>query len=92
MVKQLSKVAKHLLKLEDALKAYAALKETPEFFRWYIERYARMPRSAAPSHGTDEVSASISSRPAPASELHPVNIMATSSSARIVPSILATAA
>ena len=39
MVKQLSKVAKHPLKLEDALKAYAALKETPEFFRWYIERY-----------------------------------------------------
>jgi hypothetical protein len=39
MVKQLSKVAKHPLKLEDALKAYSALKETPEFFRWYIERY-----------------------------------------------------
>ncbi len=39
MVKQLAKVAKHPLKLDDALKAYAALKETPEFFRWYIERY-----------------------------------------------------
>jgi hypothetical protein len=39
MVKQLSKVARHPLKLDDALKAYAALKETPEFFRWYIERY-----------------------------------------------------
>jgi hypothetical protein len=39
MVKQLSKVAKHPLKLEDAQKAYVALKETPEFFRWYIERY-----------------------------------------------------
>jgi hypothetical protein len=38
-VKQLAKVAKHPLKLEDALKAYASLKETPEFFRWYIERY-----------------------------------------------------
>ena len=39
MVKQLAKVAKHPLKLDDALKAYASLKETPEFFRWYIERY-----------------------------------------------------
>jgi hypothetical protein len=39
MVKQLAKVAKHPLKLEEALKAYGALKETPEFFRWYIERY-----------------------------------------------------
>jgi hypothetical protein len=39
MVKQLAKVAKHPLKLDDALNAYAALKETPEFFRWYIERY-----------------------------------------------------
>jgi hypothetical protein len=39
MVKQSAKVAKHPLKLDDALKAYAALKETPEFFRCYIERY-----------------------------------------------------
>jgi hypothetical protein len=39
MVKQLGKIAKQPLKLDDALKAYAALKETPEFFRWYIERY-----------------------------------------------------
>jgi hypothetical protein len=39
MVKQLAKVAKHPLKLVDALKAFDALKETPEFFRWYIERY-----------------------------------------------------
>ncbi len=39
MVRQLAKVAKHPLKLDEALKAYAALKETPEFFRWYIERY-----------------------------------------------------
>jgi hypothetical protein len=39
MVKQLARVAKHPLKLDDALKAYASLKETPEFFRWYIERY-----------------------------------------------------
>ena len=39
MVKQLAKVAKHPLKLDEALLAYAALKETPEFFRWYIERY-----------------------------------------------------
>jgi hypothetical protein len=39
MVRQLARVAKHPLKLEEALHAYAALKETPEFFRWYIERY-----------------------------------------------------
>lgn len=25
--------------MDDALKAFSALKETPEFFRWYIERY-----------------------------------------------------
>jgi hypothetical protein len=39
MVEQLATVAKHPLSLDDALKAFAALKETPEFFRWYIERY-----------------------------------------------------
>jgi len=39
MVKQLARVAKHPLKLDDALHAFAKLKETPEFFRWYIERY-----------------------------------------------------
>jgi hypothetical protein len=39
MVRQLAKVARHPLTLDEALKAYAALKETPEFFRWYIERY-----------------------------------------------------
>jgi hypothetical protein len=39
MLKQLATVAKHPLKQDDALKAFAALKETPEFFRWYIERY-----------------------------------------------------
>jgi hypothetical protein len=39
MVKQLARVARHPLKLDEALTAYAALKETPEFFRWYIERY-----------------------------------------------------
>lgn len=40
MVRQLANVAKHPLRLADALKAFEALKETPEFFRWYIERYA----------------------------------------------------
>jgi hypothetical protein len=39
MVQQLSRLAKHPLKLNDALEAFARLKETPEFFRWYIERY-----------------------------------------------------
>ncbi len=38
-VRQLASVAKNPLKMDDALKAFAALKETPEFFRWYIERY-----------------------------------------------------
>jgi hypothetical protein len=39
MVKQLSKVAKLPLALDDAMSAFTALKETPEFFRWYLERY-----------------------------------------------------
>ena len=38
-IKHLASVAKHPLNLDDALKAFAALKETPEFFRWFIERY-----------------------------------------------------
>ena len=49
MVKQLAKVAKRLLKLDDALKAFGALKETPEFFRWYIERYLMYQ-----AHGPDQ--------------------------------------
>jgi hypothetical protein len=43
MVKQLADVAKHPLSLDDALRAFGALKETPEFFRWYIERYLMYP-------------------------------------------------
>lgn len=39
MVRQLASVARQPLTLDDALAAFAALKETPEFFRWYIERY-----------------------------------------------------
>jgi hypothetical protein len=39
MVEQLATVAKHPLSLQHALAAFAALKETPEFFRWYLERY-----------------------------------------------------
>lgn len=39
MVNQLAHVAKNPLSLDDALQAFTALKETPEFFRWYIERY-----------------------------------------------------
>ena len=38
-VKQLAKVAKVPLSLGDATKAFVALSETPEFFRWYIDRY-----------------------------------------------------
>lgn len=43
MIKRLAAVAKNPLKLDDALKAFNALKETPEFFRWYIERYLLYP-------------------------------------------------
>jgi hypothetical protein len=39
MVRQLASVARHPMPLADALKAFTQLKETPEFFRWYIERY-----------------------------------------------------
>lgn len=39
MVRQLASVARHPMPLADALNAFAQLKETPEFFRWYIERY-----------------------------------------------------
>jgi hypothetical protein len=39
MVNQLANVARHPLSLSDALNAFAALNETPEFFRWYVERY-----------------------------------------------------
>ncbi len=38
-VRQLDSVARNPLQVDDALQAFAALKETPEFFRWYIERY-----------------------------------------------------
>ena len=43
MIKRLAAVAKNPLKLDEALKAFVALKETPEFFRWYIERYLLYP-------------------------------------------------
>ena len=39
MVAQLARIARQPLALADALLAFKALKETPEFFRWYIERY-----------------------------------------------------
>ena len=39
MVKQVAMAAKSPLHIDDAHQAFAALKETPEFFRWYIERY-----------------------------------------------------
>jgi hypothetical protein len=38
-VKHLKELARQPLKLEDALQAFKALRETPEFFRWYVERY-----------------------------------------------------
>ena len=39
MVGQLAKAARQPLDVNEARQAFAALKETPEFFRWYIERY-----------------------------------------------------
>jgi len=39
MVLQLANVARQPLTLNDAMAAFVALRETPEFFRWYIERY-----------------------------------------------------
>ncbi len=39
MVTQLASVARCPLDLDEALRAFAALNETPEFFRWYVERY-----------------------------------------------------
>ena len=39
MVAQLAKAARQPLDVAEARLAFAALKETPEFFRWYIERY-----------------------------------------------------
>lgn len=38
-VAHMATVAKHPLAMDDARKAFSALKETPEFFRWYVERY-----------------------------------------------------
>lgn len=39
MVKQTATVAKRPLQMDEALTAFRALKETPEFFRWFVERY-----------------------------------------------------
>jgi hypothetical protein len=38
-VKHAAQLAKHPLAVADARNAFVALKETPEFFRWYVERY-----------------------------------------------------
>ena len=39
MVKQLATVARYPLAVTDASNAFADLKDTPEYFRWYLERY-----------------------------------------------------
>ncbi len=39
MVHQMATVAKKPLGMDAAMNAFVALKETPEFFRWFIERY-----------------------------------------------------
>jgi hypothetical protein len=38
-VAQVRRLAKRPLSLADAQHAFATLKETPEFFRWFVERY-----------------------------------------------------
>lgn len=38
-VQQVKRLARQPLALDDAKGAFRALKETPEFFRWYVERY-----------------------------------------------------
>ncbi len=38
-VAHMATVAKHPLAMDEAKRAFSELKETPEFFRWYIERY-----------------------------------------------------
>jgi hypothetical protein len=38
-VKRIRQLAKLPLPLEDALHAFHALNDTPEFFRWFVERY-----------------------------------------------------
>ncbi len=47
MVAQLAAVARHRLDLAVALQAFDALRQTPEFFRWYIERYLMYPHEGA---------------------------------------------
>ena len=39
MVKRTNSLARHRLALADALAAFGALNETPQFLRWYLERY-----------------------------------------------------
>ena len=39
MVNQMARVAQQPLATADAMNAFTSLKETPEFFRWFIERY-----------------------------------------------------
>jgi hypothetical protein len=43
MVKQVNKISKYPLSLQDALEAFALLNHTPEFFRRYIEHYITNP-------------------------------------------------
>ncbi len=59
MVKQLATLARHPLKLDVALNAFISLKETPEFFRWYIERYL-MYQDQGPEHALQYTLARIS--------------------------------
>jgi len=47
MVERVNNISKYPLLLEDALKAFAELKNTPEFFRRYIEYYISNPLEGA---------------------------------------------
>jgi hypothetical protein len=39
LVRQLATVARQPLALQDAVRVFEALRNTPEFFRWFLERY-----------------------------------------------------
>lgn len=47
MVEKVAAISRYPLALDDALRAFAALGNTPEFFRSYLERYLTNPLSGA---------------------------------------------
>jgi hypothetical protein len=47
MVERVNKISKYPLSLEDALAVFSELKNTPEFFRQYIEQYLLYPEAGS---------------------------------------------